>query len=106
MNDRNQRRTFSRSDASACSGCSEPIGRFEILLPDDPRWQRKQFEDAQRRAAALSAHGWRLLRQTGPRGTYYDGHGPKGARIMSDSDPDERAAFMKAINHAWRVQFP
>jgi hypothetical protein len=51
-------------------------------------------------AEKLSAQGWRFQKQSGPRGTYYNGYGPRGKRIMSAQHADEREAFRAAIEHA------
>jgi hypothetical protein len=60
----------------------------------------------QRRAARLSEKGWKFLRQEGPRGTYYEGFGPQGKRVMTEQKPTEQEALFAAIRHAFDVQFP
>jgi len=83
----------------------ENSGTFELILPSDPRWAEHQFHMAQRRAASLSNHGWKFFESEGPRGTYYEGFGPNGMRVMSEQKRDTRAAFLAAVNHAFDVQF-
>ncbi|GAA5124603.1 hypothetical protein JIN84_12895 [Luteolibacter yonseiensis] len=79
---------------------------YELVLPGDPSWPEYQFQMAQRRAASLSANGWKFHPQEGPRGHYYEGYGPAGRRMMSEQEKDPRAAFVAAINHAFDIQFP
>jgi hypothetical protein len=78
---------------------------YELMLPGDVGWAEYQWTMARRRAEHLSNHGWKFTKAVGPRGTYYEGHGPQGKRVMSEQQADERAAFVAAINHAFAVQF-
>jgi hypothetical protein len=76
------------------------------MVPGADGWEEHQFRMVKRRAARLSENGWKFLPQDGPRGTYYEGYGPRGARVMSEQKEDARAAFIAAVNHAFDVQFP
>lgn len=84
----------------------EETGPFELMIPGSDGWAEYQFRLAKRRAATLSSHGWKFLEKEGPRGHYYEGFGPRGARVMTEQKEDIREAFLAAIDHAHRVQFP
>lgn len=76
------------------------------MLPGDDGWAEYQWKMAKRRALCLSNHGWKFFKREGPHGTYYEGFGPRGRRVMSKQLADIRDAFLAAINHAFDVQFP
>ncbi|MEO5915585.1 MAG: hypothetical protein ABIS50_15230 [Luteolibacter sp.] len=72
----------------------------EIKRPGDPGWAEHRFELLRGTAERLSFKGWKFFKKEGPRGICYIGLGPRGNRIQSEQDPDERAALMKALDHA------
>lgn len=75
----------------ASRSCSGSLGEdaestFELMLPGDDGWAEYQFRMAQRRAVALSNHGWKFWPTKGPRGHYYEGFGPRDARVMTEQN--------------------
>lgn len=79
---------------------------FPLMLPGEDGWASYQFKMLQGRAKILSDNGWRFIQADCPRGIYYEGFGPGGARVMSEQQNDPEAALLAAINHAFTVQFP
>ena len=77
-----------------------------LVLPTDPEYLATRREAYRRMAARLSDHGWKFWLRSGPRGAYYEGYGPRGARIMSAQNADMKEALLEAIEHATRLQFP
>lgn len=67
---------------------------------------KSRHEMSKDKAAALSRKGWKFIEMKGPRGIYFEGRGPHGARVMGEQNPDRAIALLAAINHAFTVQFP
>jgi len=76
---------------------------LDIKLPGDPGFEERAAGLLKLRAETLSRHGWRFEEKAGPRGIYYEGHGPRGMRIMAQQCPTKEAALTEAINHAFRL---
>lgn len=62
---------------------------------------REEMAMIRAKAKRISERGWRFAKREGPRGVYYDGHGPQGRRLMSGPRPDEQLALAVAIEHAF-----
>jgi hypothetical protein len=92
-----------RQEPSETTTSDEP---FALVLPGDDGWAAWQYRMVRDRAATLSRHGWKFTQTSGPRGVYYEGHGPAGRRMMGEQKQDPQAALVAAINHAFSIQFP
>ncbi len=76
---------------------------LNIKFPGDPGFEEWASSQLQRLAEILSRRGWRFEEKAGPRGIYYEGHGPRGMRIMGEQRPTKADALTEAFNHAFRL---